>query len=169
LNLGVWSSFKTGIRISSLQVFLNAGSGNIQLDSPLTTVIGNLTVTGNSTIGGTLSVTGACSASSFNATSDYRMKRNVQTLDSQTIDPLNPVEYDLSGGKHDMGFLAHEVQEVFPFLVEGEKEGKQMQSLNYNGFIALLVKEVKDLKKALKSQNTLFERRLQALEAIVLK
>jgi hypothetical protein len=71
-----------------------------------------------------------------------------------------------------MGFLAHEVQEIFPFLVEGEKDGKQIQSLNYNGFIALLVKEVKDLKKeniALKSQNTLFERRLQALEAIVLK
>jgi hypothetical protein len=112
------------------------------------------------------------SALSFNATSDYRMKKNVQALDSQTIDLINPVEYDLSGGKHDMGFLAHEVQEVFPFLVEGEKDGKEIQSLNYNGFIALLVKEVKVLKKentTLKNQNTLFERRLQELEAIVLK
>jgi len=98
---------------------------------------------------------------SFNATSDYRMKHNVQILDStSSIDLLRPVEYDLSGGKHDMGFLAHEVQEVFPFLVEGEKDGKDMQSLNYNGFIALLVKEVQDLKK----ENRELKERMDKLE-----
>jgi len=32
------------------------------------------------------------------------------------------VEYDLSGGTHDMGFLAHEVQDIFPFLVNGKKD-----------------------------------------------
>ena len=71
-----------------------------------------------------------------------------------------------------MGFLAHEVQEVFPFLVMGEKDGKSMQCLNYNGFIALLVKEVQDLKKQvceLKQENAdyknLIENRLSALEA----
>jgi hypothetical protein len=54
----------------------------------------------------------------------------------------------MSGGEgHDMGFLAHEVQEIFPFLVSGEKDGERNQSLNYNGFIALLVKEIQDLKK----------------------
>ena len=65
----------------------------------------------------------------------------------KTIDLLNPVEYDLSGGRHDMGFIAHEVQDIFPFLVSGKKDEKEMQSLNYNGFIALLVKEVQELKK----------------------
>ena len=87
-------------------------------------------------------------APSFNAQSDYRIKINIQPLsNSKTIDHLKPIEYDLSGGKHDMGFLAHEVQKVLPFLVEGEKDGEAMQSINYNGFIALLVKEVQDLKK----------------------
>jgi flagellar biosynthesis chaperone FliJ len=67
-----------------------------------------------------------------------------------------------------MGFFAHEVQEIFPFLVTGEKDGEHMQSMNYNGFIALLVKEVQDLKKentSLKSQlDSIFDR-LAALEA----
>jgi hypothetical protein len=93
---------------------------------------------------------GQISALSFNATSDYRMKQNVQALDiSKTIDLLNPVEYDLLGGTHDMGFLAHEVQDIFPFLVSGVKDGLNNQSINYNGLIALLVKEIKDIKKRL--------------------
>jgi len=78
------------------------------------------------------------------------MKNNIKILsDSKSIDVLNPVEYDLPGGLHDMGFLAHEVKEIFPFLVSGVKDGAKMQSLNYNGFIALLVKEIKDIKKRL--------------------
>jgi hypothetical protein len=84
------------------------------------------------------------------------MKQNVYPLTNKTIDSLNPVEYDLSGGIHDMGFLAHEVQEIFPFLVSGEKDGENMQSLNYNGFIALLVKEVQVLKK----ENTQFKQEI---------
>jgi len=96
----------------------------------------------------TLSASGQITGASFNATSDYRMKQNAQPLlITRSIDLLKPVEYDLSGGSHDMGFLAHEVQEVLPFLVSGEKDGPGMQSMNYNGFIALLVKELQDLKK----------------------
>ena len=49
--------------------------------------------------------------------------------------------------KKDMGFIAHEVQEHFPFLVSGEKDGPTNQSINYTGFIALLTKETQDLKK----------------------
>ena len=50
-------------------------------------------------------------------------------------------------GKKDLGFIAHEVQDVFPNLVDGEKDGENYQSLNYNGLIAVLVKEIQDLKK----------------------
>jgi t-SNARE complex subunit (syntaxin) len=46
-----------------------------------------------------------------------------------------------------VGFLAHEVQEQFPFLVSGEKDGQATQSINYNGFIGILVKEMQDSKK----------------------
>jgi hypothetical protein len=89
-------------------------------------------------------------APSYNASSDYRLKSNIQPI-SKTIDHLKPIEYDLSGGGHCMGFLAHEIQEEFPFLVSGEKDGETMQSINYIGFIGLLVKEIQDLKSSVKT------------------
>ena len=49
-----------------------------------------------------------------------------------------------------MGFIAHEIQTEFPFLVKGEKDDEEYQSVNYIGIIGLLVKEVQDLKKRVK-------------------
>ena len=110
--------------------------------------------------------TGTLTSTIFTSGSDYRLKTNIQPLlNFRTIDHLKPVEYDLSGNTHDMGFIAHEVQEVLPFLVQGEKDGEIMQSLNYTGFIALLVKEVQDLKK----KNKLLEERLERIEQILNK
>jgi hypothetical protein len=100
-----------------------------------------------STPGYPLEVAGVCAASSYVSTSDYRMKHNIHPLEeNRTVVGLNPVEYDLSGGSHDMGFLAHEVQEIFPFLVKKDKDGPEMQSINYIGLIAVMVKEIKELK-----------------------
>jgi hypothetical protein len=116
---------------------------------------GNLSVYGNTTLAGTLSVSGnttisgSCSSSLFITTSDYRIKENVKNLDEKfSIDELRPViYYNKNIKRQDMGFIAHEVQEIFHFLVHGEKDDSQLQSLNYNGFIALLVKEIQELKK----------------------
>jgi hypothetical protein len=145
-----WNAAAYGIKIT------RAGRVGINMATPTAT----LHVTG------TVTATGQITGLSFNASSDYRLKQNVQSI-SKTVDQLKPVEYDLSGGAHDMGFLAHEVQEMFPFLVNGEKDGKEMQSINYNGFIALLVKEIQCLKqenKALRERINLFEKRLDILE-----
>ena len=95
-----------------------------------------------------LDINGVCSSSSFFITSDYRVKQNILPLsEERSIDQLRPVEYDLSGGAHDMGFIAHEVQQHFPFLVTNEKDGDAYQSLNYTGLIAVIVKEIQELKK----------------------
>jgi hypothetical protein len=64
------------------------------------------------------------------------------------IDRLRPVSYyNTLLEKPDVGFLAHEVQDVLPFLVNGTKDGADMQSINYTGIIGLLVKEVQALKR----------------------
>jgi hypothetical protein len=106
------------------------------------------TITGGS--GYAVDISGICAATNFAITSDYRVKQNIQDiLEDKTIDELRPIEYDI-GGNHDMGFIAHEVQSIFPFLVNHVKDGENMQSINYNGFIALLVKEVQSLKGELK-------------------
>ena len=93
--------------------------------------------------------TGSVTATSFNSGSDYRIKENVQSLSSSyTINQLNPVTYyNKQLGKQDIGLIAHEVQEVYPMLVTGEKDGEQIQTINYLGLIPILIKEIQDLKK----------------------
>ena len=101
-------------------------------------------------------IAGAFSATSYNATSDYRIKENVEPLDSHfTVDNLRPVHYDnISSKQHAIGFIAHEVQEHYPFLVDGEKDGDKTQSLNYNGLIGILVNEIQLLKKTVQEMKT---------------
>jgi hypothetical protein len=99
----------------------------------------------------TLDVNGNVNATSYNATSDYRVKTNVMALDASfNVDVLKPVTYiNTRHGRQDIGFIAHEVQEHYPFLVNGEKDGEHMQSLNYIGLIGILTKEIQDLKRRL--------------------
>ena len=86
-------------------------------------------------------------------TSDYRIKEDIKPIDISyvNIDSLNPVfYYNTKTHKEEFGFLAHEVQKVFPFVVNGEKDAETLQSVNYNSLIALLVKEVQELKTRIK-------------------
>ena len=52
-------------------------------------------------------------------------------------------------GKQDIGLIAHELQEQYPFLVTGIKDGNDLQSVNYIGLIGLLIKEIQNLKNEL--------------------
>jgi len=96
-----------------------------------------------------LDINGNVQAWEYTATSDYRIKDYVRMLSdcSFTVDPLKPVTYhNRLSDKQDIGLLAHEVQEHFPFLVKGEKDGEQNQSVNYTGLIGLLIHEIQQLK-----------------------
>ena len=97
-----------------------------------------------------LDVNGVVNASSYSTLSDYRIKTNVMDLlgSDVSVDDLHPVSYtNISTGKHEMGFLAHEVSAIFPDLVSGEKDGDHLQSIHYQSLIALLVKEIQELKQ----------------------
>ena len=93
---------------------------------------------------------GNITATSYNATSDYRVKENILSLDDTdfSVDNLHPVSYiNKKTAQFGTGFIAHEIQQHFPHLVQGEKDGEQLQSVNYIGLIAILVKELQTLKK----------------------
>ena len=98
-----------------------------------------------------LSEQGYINAISFNATSDYRIKENIITLDDNlqfNVDSLRPVHYtNKRTGNKDIGLIAHELQECYPYLVNGEKDGKELQSVNYIGLIGILINEIQILKK----------------------
>jgi hypothetical protein len=110
-----------------------------------------------------LHVNGQTNATSFNATSDYRIKSNIVSLNETpfTVDLLNPVTYyNKLINKQEIGFIAHEIQENIPFLVSGEKDANEYQSLNYLGIIGLLTNEIKNNKKEnkiLKEENKILK------------
>jgi hypothetical protein len=131
-------------------------NGNVYVGSQL--IVGG---TGNNAIwvpsgdvllANNLTVSGITYAAVTQNSSDYRIKEKVVDLSDQyTVDPLRPVfYYHTTLEKDQIGFLAHELQEHFPFLVEGEKDGENLQSINYMGLIGVLVREIQDLKKRVK-------------------
>lgn len=99
----------------------------------------------------TLDVTaGSIGASTVTTTSDYRLKTDITNLDllDYNTDNLRPVVYTYKQTeKTNIGLIAHELQEYYPFLVEGEKDGVNNQSVNYIGLIGVLIKEIQELKK----------------------
>ena len=99
-----------------------------------------------------LDVNGNVNATTYNSSSDYRIKENVTQLDSKFIvDKLNPVTYfNTKSEKQDIGLIAHELQEIYPELVNGVKDGEQLQSVNYIGLIPILIKEIQVLKERVK-------------------
>ena len=101
-----------------------------------------------------MNVTGAFSSDpSPPVASDYRIKTNVQTLDSvHVLDNLRPVTYHQTQlARQDIGFLAHELQEYYPELVDGEKDGEHMQSVDYSGVLPILINEVQLLKSKIET------------------
>jgi hypothetical protein len=119
-----------------------------------------------------IKIFGDVEAVSYSAVSDYRIKENVVPLNASfTVDMLNPVTYNLkNSGKQEIGFIAHEVQEFFPFLVNGVKDGPETQSVNYNGFIGILTKEIQVLKRKDEENRAKIdaqESRIQRLEELI--
>jgi hypothetical protein len=118
------------------------------------------TITANSNgilINGNLNVTGTINGTIIPTPSDYRIKDVIEPLNSSySVDNLKPIKYyNKQSGKEEIGFIAHEVQEIFPCLVTGEKDGYVIQTLNYIGLIGVLTKEIQNLKAevaALKSK-----------------
>lgn len=96
-----------------------------------------------------LTINNTLTAGSFSTSSDYRIKKNIVSLnETNTIDNLRPVKYlHTLLNKEQYGLIAHELQEYYPDLVVGEKDGEDWQRINYTGLIAILINEIKRLKE----------------------
>ena len=81
----------------------------------------------NNTIHGTISISG--STTSYNTTSDYRLKENVidltGALDRVKLLPVHRFNFLSTPDKTVDGFLAHEVTSVVPEAVTGEKDAER--------------------------------------------
>jgi hypothetical protein len=98
---------------------------------------------------GSITANGSASAA-FTAWSDRRLKENITDLPSQlaNIMALRPVEFDYvesMGGGHQIGFIAQDVQTIYPDLV-GESSDGMLTLTDMNKNDARLIKAIQELK-----------------------
>ena len=138
------SDYSVGASISS-NIF-NAGANSAN----------NMQFYRNGTAAGVI-VTNSSAQTSYAASSDYRLKNNPQpvTGSGAFIDALKPTRWTwASSGAAGVGFIAHEVAEVSPTSVFGEKDETDedgapvFQSMEYGSpeFIANIIAELQSLR-----------------------
>ena len=108
---------------------------------------------GNGTAG---SISMYASSVSYNTSSDYRLKENVNyTWDATTkLKELKPCEFEFKADTDNVvhqGFLAHEVDNIVPTSVHGDKDGEQIQQLDHSKLVPLLVKTIQELEARIKT------------------
>jgi len=82
-------------------------------------VYGNYSGVNAMVVTGNVSISANVSATSYNVTSDYRLKSNIHSLSSQwnSILDVEPVSFEWQiSGKSDIGFIAQDVYKTYPYL-----------------------------------------------------
>jgi hypothetical protein len=156
-----------------LQVgFDNSVANGIIVKASSTTYVGSSVIFENSTGGISGIISNTATTTAYGTSSDYRLKDNVVpmvgTLDKIAL--LKPVTYTW---KHDnsvgQGFIAHELQEIFPDAVIGEKDAVnkdgsiKAQGIDTSFLVATLTAAIQELKATVDAQAA----QIAALEAAV--
>jgi hypothetical protein len=126
------------------------------------------TLNGSSiTAAGNISSNG--SSTSYNSSSDYRLKENIAPMTGAlaTVAQLKPVTYKWKAdGKDGQGFIAHELQAVVPDCVTGEKDevdadgNPKYQGIDTSFLVATLTAAIQELS----AKNDALTARIEALE-----
>lgn len=166
--------------------FAPPSSNNINWESRF-----HIDATGNTGIGTAipsqrLDVNGSIRAHNIQISSDKRYKKGIKTLENSLdkITKLRGTEYDYRIDKfkdinfddrHQIGFIAQEIQEVLPELVHEDLNG--YLSVNYQGLIPVLTEAIKEINaentlikvenKQLKTEFSSLQNRVQQLEKLL--
>jgi hypothetical protein len=113
---------------------------------------GNLQSFKNSSLAQVGSITENGSSTSYNTTSDYRLKEDLK--DFNGLEKISAIKvYDFkwkSNEERTNGVLAHELAEVLPYAVHGEKDGldrdgnPSYQGVDYSKIVPSLVKAIQE-------------------------
>lgn len=107
--------------------------------------------TSNTTIfcGQTMQSMGTCTASAFVTSSDISLKSNIEPIPDSLnkLLKIRGVSYDkvdTNGNvKHDIGFIAQEVEKVLPEVVHTNEDG--LKGVAYSNISAILIEAIKEL------------------------
>jgi len=159
----------SGANAGGLSLYNNAGAGRVDFSN----TTGGNTNTCVFYYGATPSVSGsiqtAASSVSYNTSSDYRLKEQVQPMTGALVKvaALKPVTYKWKvDGADGEGFIAHELQEVVPACVTGEKDAVETytdddgveqtrpvyQGIDTSFLVATLTAAIQELKAIVDAQ-----------------
>lgn len=116
----------------------------------------------------------------YTPVSDARFKKDVKQLDPvlSGVLKLKPYSYHFldnpPNSKPSHGFLAQEVEKIFPEMVSTTtgREGEKIYGLNYNNFAVLAIKAIQEQQQIIDNQNKkldALEKKLLAIEESLLK
>ncbi|MBY0315826.1 MAG: tail fiber domain-containing protein, partial [Bdellovibrionales bacterium] len=171
------------------QVYMNrlygpTGAGNFHIDtrSSGAVYIGWFGGNGNTVIGNGAGGPGTIQAGAFYYASDRRLKQNIKLIENplDKILALEGVSFDWrTDHKHDIGFIAQDVQKVLPDMVQTftDDKGKETKSVKYGNIVAVVVEAIKEMWakvtnhderiEKLESENKELKARLDRLEKMI--
>jgi hypothetical protein len=84
----------------------------------------------------------------YTSVSDYRLKEDLKTINGlDLISKINVYDYKWKvNKKRSFGVMAHELQEIIPQAVFGEKDAENMQSVDYSMLVPILIQAIKELQ-----------------------
>jgi hypothetical protein len=98
------------------------------------------------------SITGSGSTTSYNTSSDYRLKQDLKDFNGlDLVSKLKAYDYEWKSDKtRSYGVIAHELQSVINYAVTGVKDGKEMQGVDYSKIVPVLIKAIQELNDKIK-------------------
>jgi hypothetical protein len=102
---------------------------------------------GNGVVG---NITTAFSATSYNTSSDKRLKENIADADDSgsKVDAIQVRKFDwkADGTHQDYGMVAQELQTVAPEAVSAPENPDEMMGVDYSKLVPMLIKEIQSLR-----------------------
>ena len=145
--------YVTGIEMQPAGAVLSYRDGGVAAIFGRTTNGETVRFTNNGTGVGNISTTG--SATAYNTSSDYRLKNSIAPMTGALakVAALKPVTYKWNAdGSDGQGFIAHELAEVCPDAVTGEKDAVnedgsiKPQGIDTSFLVATLTAAIQELK-----------------------
>ena len=95
------------------------------------------------------SISVSSTLTSYNVTSDQRLKTNVVDAPIGNIDGIKVRSFDwIADGSHqEYGMVAQELIEIAPYAVTKSKNPDDMMQVDYSKLVPMMIKEIQDLKQ----------------------
>ena len=105
------------------------------------------------------SITQNGTGTTYNTTSDARLKDNIETITDGTakLMEMNPVTHTWKADPEAPavhGFIAQEMQEIVPEAVSGDPDGEEMMSMDYGRITPVLVAALQDAHNKIEALET---------------